>query len=66
MERDVCSARSGMGIADLQEVLGGHSVSVIEIILRYRVIFYAAVFPQLQLWHLYWLVSVGDLHLRIQ
>jgi hypothetical protein len=60
MEREVRSAVSDMGIADLQEVLGGPSVSIIEIVLRYRVICYTVVFPQLQLWNLYWLVSVGD------
>ena len=65
--KDVRSARSGMGTVYLQGLLGGPSVSIIEIILRYRVIFYTTVvFPQLQLWHLYWLLSVGDLHLRIQ
>jgi hypothetical protein len=41
---------------------------MVQILVRYRVSFSTAVVPQLQLWHLQWLVSVQfvrDLHLQV-
>jgi hypothetical protein len=46
------------------EVLRGPLVGTVQILVQYRVNFSTALDPQLQLWHLRWLVSVqftGDL-----
>jgi hypothetical protein len=68
LETDVRSTSSGMDGIDRHEVFRGPSVGIVPILVRYRVSFSMALVPQLQLWHLHWLVTVqsmGDLHSQL-
>jgi hypothetical protein len=68
LETDVRYASSGMDAIDRHEVLLVPSAGIVPIPVRYRVSFSTALVPQLQLWHLYWLVPVrlvGDLHSHV-
>jgi hypothetical protein len=53
---------------DSLEVILWHSVEIVQISMRRHVSFSTALVPQLQLWHLHWLVFVefvGGLHSRV-
>jgi hypothetical protein len=52
-ERDVRSANTAMAAINRHDILRGSSDMTVPILARYRVIA-----PQLQLWHLHWLVFV--------
>ena len=57
-----------MDLSDDQGGLKGHSVRIVPVLVRYRVSFSKALFPQLQFWHLYCLVfvqSMGGLCVRV-
>lgn len=67
LEIEVRSARSGVEPIDFQHVLHGPSVLLVPIVIRYRVSFSSALFTQLQLWHLRWLVQyTGEQHSQLQ
>jgi hypothetical protein len=66
LERDVRSTKSGLDQISCRELLRRPSFGTFVLLVRHRVCFSTAVVPQLQLWHLYWLMStqrVGDLFL---
>jgi hypothetical protein len=68
LERDVRSAISGMNAVHRYELFRGSSVGTVQILVRYCVSFSTTLVPQLQLWHLHWLVSVqsaGYMHSRL-
>jgi hypothetical protein len=68
LETDVHSVSIGMNAVDCHEVLRGPLVWIVPILVRYHVSFSTDVIPQLQLWHLHWLMSiqsVGDLHSQV-
>jgi hypothetical protein len=50
MEKNVSSAKSG------KAVLRGILFEAFLILMRYRVSFFSGVVPQLQFWHIHWLV----------
>jgi hypothetical protein len=50
-------ASRGMDAIERQEAIIEPSVGTVPVLLRYRVGFSTALVPQLQLWHLHWLVS---------
>jgi len=52
------SASRGMDAIERQEAIKEPSIGIVPVLLRYRVGFSTALVPQLQLWHLYWLVSL--------
>jgi hypothetical protein len=58
LETDVRSASRGMYAMERLEVLRRPSVGVDSILVRSCLSLSTAPVPQLQLWHLYWLVSV--------
>jgi hypothetical protein len=68
LETNVRPTSSGMAARDLHEVLRRPSVEKVPTVLRYCVGFSTALAPQLQLWHIHWLVSVesvGELRARV-
>jgi hypothetical protein len=64
----VSSVSSGIDVIDGHVVLREPSVVTVSFPVRYGESFTTALVPQLQLWHLHWLVfpqSMGDLHSRL-
>jgi hypothetical protein len=64
----VLTASSGMDEIDRHQLFLGPSVEIAPVLVRYRVSFSTAVFPQLRLWRLHCLVSVqsvGYVHSRV-
>jgi hypothetical protein len=58
-ETDVRPASSGMDAFDRHGFLRELSVGIVPIFLQHRMSFSTAVVPQLKLYHLDWLVSLG-------
>jgi hypothetical protein len=61
LEGGVGSSRGGVDAIDCHNVRRGLSVGLVSVTVRYRMSFFTALVPQLQLWHLRWLVSVDSM-----
>ena len=60
LQTEVRSARSSVDPIDLQQAFQGPSAVLVPFVVRYRVGFSSALFNQLQLWHLHWLVEASS------